>query len=343
MKHLLDKKSVLVSDLSKALSVTDETIRRDLKNLEKAGKVKRIHGGAQLVNASDTTKATSKAGTQEDRLSAVSFQTKQALRNCKSLMIIGSKLSLEVLTFLKKAENLTVITNSQELIEKCGNNKRNVKFVCTGGDYDPQTRCFYGADALRAVARHNVDVTLFGCDIFAEYPTYEQDREAELVEKMLAQSGRGILLVTNEQFSAHPAAVNGPSYIMFDTVITDMIPPEDWMELFDERNIEVRFPESEEVANAPEDVAYIEEAQESEDVAEDADVEIIEDEFNAEEAEEAEQDTSEEETAEEETVEEYIEQETSEVAEGADKADEADEADEAEAESAPSSTVIVRR
>ena len=39
---------VRAADLNKMFSVSSETVRRDLENLEKEGFVKRVHGGAAL-------------------------------------------------------------------------------------------------------------------------------------------------------------------------------------------------------------------------------------------------------------------------------------------------------
>ena len=44
---------VLVPGLSELLSCSEETIRRDLKEMEKAGKLVRTHGGAYLVEKYD--------------------------------------------------------------------------------------------------------------------------------------------------------------------------------------------------------------------------------------------------------------------------------------------------
>ena len=44
---------VLVPGLSELLCCSEETIRRDLKEMEKAGKLVRTHGGAYLIEKYD--------------------------------------------------------------------------------------------------------------------------------------------------------------------------------------------------------------------------------------------------------------------------------------------------
>lgn len=50
---LEEKGNIIVSELSSLLSVTEETIRRDLEGLEKEGLLKRTYGGAIATNRMD--------------------------------------------------------------------------------------------------------------------------------------------------------------------------------------------------------------------------------------------------------------------------------------------------
>ena len=53
IQELLSQKEIVqVSDLTNILNVTEMTVRRDLKTLEDAGKLLRIHGGAKPVDNS---------------------------------------------------------------------------------------------------------------------------------------------------------------------------------------------------------------------------------------------------------------------------------------------------
>ncbi|WNS78677.1 DeoR family transcriptional regulator [Domibacillus sp. DTU_2020_1001157_1_SI_ALB_TIR_016] len=51
MKQLHGFKTVKISELSKGLNVTRETIRKDLYKMEEKGLVRKVHGGAILNKA----------------------------------------------------------------------------------------------------------------------------------------------------------------------------------------------------------------------------------------------------------------------------------------------------
>ena len=46
---LTEKKSITVNELVEALDTSESTIRRDLNNLDKKNYLKKVHGGAVLV------------------------------------------------------------------------------------------------------------------------------------------------------------------------------------------------------------------------------------------------------------------------------------------------------
>ena len=52
-QELTKNGSVLIPNLSKQLQCSEETIRRDLKELESIGKLTRTHGGAYLMDKYD--------------------------------------------------------------------------------------------------------------------------------------------------------------------------------------------------------------------------------------------------------------------------------------------------
>lgn len=73
LERLAGKESVSVKELSELLSVTEVTIRTDLNELAKAGKIARTHGGARLL--------------EERTRQEYSFQTRKSLNHTAKLKI----------------------------------------------------------------------------------------------------------------------------------------------------------------------------------------------------------------------------------------------------------------
>ena len=52
LDYLKTNKSVQVQELSDILGISLSTVRRDLRDMEEIGRVRRVHGGAMLVQDS---------------------------------------------------------------------------------------------------------------------------------------------------------------------------------------------------------------------------------------------------------------------------------------------------
>lgn len=63
MNMVTERNYISVADLAKSLQVSEMTIRRDLDELAKSGKLIRLHGGAQIISARPgRSRASSKSG-----------------------------------------------------------------------------------------------------------------------------------------------------------------------------------------------------------------------------------------------------------------------------------------
>ena len=117
LKLLVGEESVSVNKLSKLLDVTEVTIRSDLNNLVKEGKISRTHGGARLI---------------EERVrQEYNFQTRKNLNSS-----IKQKIGEAAASFVNPSDSIlldsstTVLTLAQALRSK--NEIKDVTVIPTG-------------------------------------------------------------------------------------------------------------------------------------------------------------------------------------------------------------------
>lgn len=119
--EILDKlraeQRVLVSDLAAYYHVTEETIRRDLDKLEKEGYATKTYGGAILGNSTKTDLSyTIRNKTNVEAKNQIAAIASRLIEDGDHLMLDDSSTSLYLAKKLKEKKNLTVITNSVELV-----------------------------------------------------------------------------------------------------------------------------------------------------------------------------------------------------------------------------------
>ena len=118
LEKLQKEKRVVVSELSKAYGVTEETIRRDLEKLEKDGYVIKSYGGAVLnenMNIDmpfNVRKNTNVVGKQR-----IAELVNAMVKDGERLILDASSTAVFIAKRLKEEKrNLTIITNSIEII-----------------------------------------------------------------------------------------------------------------------------------------------------------------------------------------------------------------------------------
>ena len=117
LERLQEEKRVVVSELSAAYNVSEETIRRDLEKLENDGLVVKSYGGAVLKEQSffdlpfNIRKKQRVAEKQK-----IARLIADMVRDGEALMLDASSTDVYIARALKEKKKLTVITNSVEVI-----------------------------------------------------------------------------------------------------------------------------------------------------------------------------------------------------------------------------------
>lgn len=110
---------VTVEQLSRALQVSPVTIRADLTELERRGRLVRIHGGAMAASkAAHEINFESRAQIQHSSKHAIGKYAASLVRDGDSIFLDASTTALELARQVSERRELTVITNSLRSAEE---------------------------------------------------------------------------------------------------------------------------------------------------------------------------------------------------------------------------------
>ena len=159
---VLEKKSATVVELARMFNVTNETIRRDLTDLEKQGKLKRSYGGAFVQTGIGNLVATDvRAEAYVDSKTAIAQICRHFIHNGDAIFLDNSTTAFFVAKAIQ-GMRLTVLTNNLmivNLLAKSG----SIHLVCTGGDYANEEKAFSGNGAIRMLENYYVDASFLSC------------------------------------------------------------------------------------------------------------------------------------------------------------------------------------
>ncbi|MFI1409924.1 DeoR/GlpR family DNA-binding transcription regulator [Streptomyces sp. NPDC020707] len=218
-----------VVSLAEEFQVTAETIRRDLKALDRAGLLRRVHGGAlpagRLDFEPDLAERETTAADEKDRIA------KAALAELpeEGTMILDAGTTVARLAGALPLEaSLTVVTHSLPIAARLADHP-GVQLHLIGGRVRHRTRAAVDAWALRAYAEIRADVVFLAANGFsAEHGLTTPDlAEAAVKRAALAAARRVVLLADSAKHGQeHFARFGGLDEV--DLLITDSgLSPED--------------------------------------------------------------------------------------------------------------------
>jgi len=189
---------VLAAELAQRLNTSEDTIRRDLRELDAAGLLRRVHGGA--VRRGALPSFGERAASELPRKSALAQMLRDCIRPGDTVLIDAGSTNLALARLLEDGQAATIVTNSPQLALALGEFRRT-RVVLLGGTYHAAQGAVMGARTLAELQGLRADLCIVGiCALDPERGLASADaEEAGIKEAMLAGSARCAAAVLNER------------------------------------------------------------------------------------------------------------------------------------------------
>lgn len=211
---------VLAADLAKVFNTSEDTVRRDLRELAAAGQLKRVYGGA-LRLAPPTAPLHERETADTDRKDMLARRALTLLQAGQIVFIDASTSNFALTRVLPPDLDLTIVTNSPSIAAALMDRPR-IEVIMTGGRLDHRTGGLTGVRALQTVQGIRADLCFLGaCSVHADHGLTQFDaEEAALKRAIVEMSGETCALVTPEKLgTVAPYTVAAPSALTH--VVTD--------------------------------------------------------------------------------------------------------------------------
>lgn len=216
---------VLATELSGALSVSEDTIRRDLRELADAGLLQRVHGGA-LPPSPATASYAARQQQAPIAKAAIAQAAVQLVRPGQTIILDGGTTTLQVAQRLPPNLRATIITNSPPIAVALAEHP-GVEVILLGGRLYKHSLVTVGAATVEALQRMRADLCMLGiCSLDIEAgistPDYE---EAQVKRAMIASAAEVAALASAEKLGTAVPYIVGPitelSYLVTERAIPD--------------------------------------------------------------------------------------------------------------------------
>lgn len=204
------EQKVLANQLSQEFNVSEDTIRRDLKELADQGLLKRVHKGALKVGP-PVTDFTFRQTISEETKRNMSIKALKYIKEESVIIIDGSTTNLELAQQLPQDFNCTVITNSPPIAVALSHHK-NIEVFNLGGVFYKQSMINVGVVPYKQLKKMRADLYIMGVyNIDADYGTSVPTvQEAEIKHLMNEISTEVLSMVTPDKFGTISNNLIGP-------------------------------------------------------------------------------------------------------------------------------------
>ncbi|HEX2413020.1 MAG TPA: DeoR/GlpR family DNA-binding transcription regulator [Solirubrobacteraceae bacterium] len=189
---------VVASELVAALGVSEDTVRRDLRELAAGGLVQRVHGGAlPPASAASFDQRLHMAPEAKAHLAEAALPL---LEGASVIVLDGGTTALELARRLPADRDCTVLTNAPPVAVALAGHPR-AEVVLIGGRLLKDSQVTVGAATVDALRQVRADACVLGvCSLHPEFGvTVIHHDEAHVKRAMVAASGEVIALATADK------------------------------------------------------------------------------------------------------------------------------------------------
>lgn len=217
---------LVAADLARELAVSEDTVRRDLRDLAARGLALRVHGGA--LPASPTHRPLAhRVALRGDEKARLARAGAGLVRDGMTLLIDGGTSNLALVAALPPLLAATVVTHSPT-ISAAFEPFPAVEVILLGGRLFRHSMVALGADTAEALGRVQADLLFLG--VTGVHPeaglTTGDHEEARFKARMVARAAETVVLATGDKLGAASAFRIAP-LTGLSTLVA--VAPPDWL------------------------------------------------------------------------------------------------------------------
>ena len=231
---------VIVSSLSREFGVTEETIRRDIEKLEREGLATKTYGGAvTTAKQNKDLPYMVRKKSNVDLKQKIAKEVAMMIKDGDQIMLDASSTSLFVVREIKSLSNITIITNSLEILLELGD-KTGWTILSTGGTLREGAYSLSGSSAERMIRDHHVDFAICsakGLDANMGI-TESNEKDAEMKKAIFNAATTKILAMDNTKFD-NISFIKVCDIKDVDIIVTDRSPGAAWEKRFADNHVDL--------------------------------------------------------------------------------------------------------
>jgi DeoR/GlpR family transcriptional regulator of sugar metabolism len=223
MTKLLEEQKVVTTDLALALDLSEDTIRRDLNELDNKKLLEKVYGGAvQFIEKSDDV--FNITITAEEEKKKIVTKALSLLHDGQVIIMSGGSTNLVFAKLIPSDLKATIYTYSLPIAMQLSQHP-NIDLIFIGGKMQKKAMVTIGIDVMQVLSKIKADICFLGASsISIKQGLTEIGYEVSIVKKaMIASSDRVVSMFSSNKLNTKmPHSVCDLSQL--DTIVTELDP-----------------------------------------------------------------------------------------------------------------------
>lgn len=234
---------VKVKELSQKFSVTEDCIRKDLKQLENLGSLKRTYGGAiQVRESSNLYDIEEREKLDISTKTIIAEKAVELIEDRETIFLDLSTINILIAkSLLNTSKRVTIVTNMLEIINILKNSNSNITVVAAAGVLNKSLNGFIGAATNEFIKKYKFDKSFIGsCGIDAfdkNITTFEI--EDGISKSAIIESSKSVFLVMENKKFHIDGNYKFATIEDINAIVTDRKPDDQIMDILTSNGVKV--------------------------------------------------------------------------------------------------------
>ena len=241
-QYIIEKENVSLETLAKEFNVSLNTIRRDIAELLRRGNIRKVYGGvsSNLLNHplgfSVREQKNSKAKQIIGELAA------SLVEDDSSIFVDSGSTTPNLLRHLGNKQHVTVVTHSLTAMYEASL-LPNLDIIALGGAYGHEASSFTGISTLEPLSHLSIQtIFMAATGVTLEHGlTHNSYLETE-IKRSAVQRGNRVVLMADQSKFGRTAVINFLPFEDLYAVVTDRMPPANYVSFMKEHGIRLICP-----------------------------------------------------------------------------------------------------
>ncbi|WP_428232307.1 DeoR/GlpR family DNA-binding transcription regulator [Flavobacterium sp.] len=223
MTKLLEEQKVVTTDLALALDLSEDTIRRDLNELDNKKLLQKVYGGAiEFIEKSVDVFNINIAAEEEKK--KIATKALSLLHDGQVIIMSGGSTNLVFAKLIPSDLKATIYTYSLPIAMQLSQHP-NIDLIFIGGKMQKKAMVTIGMDVMQVLSKIKADICFIGASsISVKQGLTEVGYEISIVKKAMIESSERVV----SMFSSNKLNTKMPhgvcDLVQLDTIVTELDP-----------------------------------------------------------------------------------------------------------------------